>query len=143
MVASAVGDALGAPYEFAGPNPSAPCDLEGGGQFRWEPGEWTDDTQMALALLTVLADGEHRPGRIGTAMLRWFASGPRDVGNQTRAVLGDAARSGATVRTAAARYQERHPDAAGNGALMRTGPVALAPSATATPSPRWPPTWPR
>ena len=126
MVASAVGDALGAPYEFAGPNPSAPCDLEGGGQFRWEPGEWTDDTQMALALLTVLADGSTDLDRIDTAMLDWIRSGPRDVGNQTRAVLSTAARSGDTVRTAAARYQERHPDAAGNGALMRTGPVALA-----------------
>ena len=75
MVASAVGDALGAPYEFAGPNPSAPCDLEGGGQFRWEPGEWTDDTQMALALLTVLADGSTDLDRIDTAMLDWFAAG--------------------------------------------------------------------
>ena len=47
VMASAVGDALGAPYEFGPPNPSAPCAMEGGGGYRWEPGEWTDDTQMA------------------------------------------------------------------------------------------------
>src|SRR5262245_48453487 len=57
VMASAVGDALGAPYEFYPPNPAAPCVMEGGGGFGWEPGEWTDDTQMALAVLTVLARG--------------------------------------------------------------------------------------
>ncbi len=125
VVASAAGDALGAPYEFHGPNPAAPCELEGGGQLGWEPGEWTDDTQMALAVLTPLADGASEPDRIGTAMLDWYRSHPRDVGIQTRGVLGDADRSGDTVWDAAVRYQQRHPDAAGNGALMRTGPVAL------------------
>ena len=60
VVASAAGDALGAPYEFGPPNPEAPCQLEGGGGFGWEPGEWTDDTQMALAVLTVLAAGRRR-----------------------------------------------------------------------------------
>ncbi len=59
-------------------------------------------------------------------MVRWYASGPRDVGNQTRAVLGDAARHGSSPRAAAETFQQRRPDAAGNGALMRTGPVALA-----------------
>ena len=126
VLASAAGDAMGAPYEFAGPDPAAPCTLEGGGGFRWEPGEWTDDTQMALAVLTVLAAGETDPGEIGEAMLRWFASRPRDVGNQTRAVLADAARHRVSTAEAAASFQRRSPHAAGNGALMRTGPVALA-----------------
>ena len=126
VVASAAGDALGAPYEFDAPDPNAPCELEGGGHFGWEPGEWTDDTQMALAVLAVLAEGDADPEAIGTEMVRWYTSGPRDVGNQTRAVLGDAARHGSSPRAAAETFQQRRPDAAGNGALMRTGPVALA-----------------
>jgi ADP-ribosyl-[dinitrogen reductase] hydrolase len=126
VLASAAGDALGAPYEFDAPDPNAPCELEGGGHFGWEPGEWTDDTQMALAVLAVLAEGDADPEAIGTEMVRWYASGPRDVGNQTRAVLGDAARHGSSPRAAAETFQQRRPDAAGNGALMRTGPVALA-----------------
>ena len=65
-------------------DPAAPCAIEGGGGFGWEPGEWTDDTQMALAVLTVLATGRTDAVAIGEAMVRWFASRPRDVGNQTR-----------------------------------------------------------
>ena len=125
VLASAAGDAMGAPYEFGEPNPTAPCELEGGGGFRWAPGEWTDDTQMALAVLTTLADGSTDVAEMGQAMVDWYESGPRDVGNQTRAVLGAASRSRNGAAEAAAAYQRTNPDSAGNGALMRTGPVAL------------------
>ena len=130
VVGSALGDAMGAPYEFGPPRPDAPCELEGGGGFGWAPGEWTDDTQMALAILGPLA--ARGPGEpvlldaIDAAVQAWFSSGPRDVGNQTRAVLGAAAQHGSSATVAALAYQAGHPDAAGNGALMRTGPVALA-----------------
>jgi ADP-ribosylglycohydrolase len=126
VLASAAGDAMGAPYEFGPPNPSAPCTLEGGGGFRWEPGEWTDDTQMAVAVLSVLASGSTDTDEIGRRMVRWFKSGPADVCNQTRAVLGAAARRVKSVADEAEAFQRWNPDAAGNGALMRTGPVALA-----------------
>ena len=126
VLASAAGDAMGAPYEFGPPDPDAPCRLEGGGTFRWAPGEWTDDTQTAAAVLTVLADGSTDIDEIGAAMVRWFESGPADVGSQTRAVLGAASRGRVSAAEAAQEYQRRRPEAAGNGALMRTGPVALA-----------------
>src|SRR5262245_18303924 len=92
VLASAAGDDLRAPYEFGRPKPEAPCALEGGGSFGWEPGEWTDDTQTALAALSVLADGASDAEAIGTEMVRWYASHPRDVGNQTRSVLSAAHR---------------------------------------------------
>src|SRR3954463_13623858 len=85
VLASAVGDALGAPYEFGAPDPTARCAMEGGGGFGWEPGEWTDATQMALTVLDGLAAGRPDPSLMGEAMVRWFASRPTDVGNQTRA----------------------------------------------------------
>ena len=54
----ACGDALGAGYEF-GPPLAAETEvvMEGGGSFGWAPGEWTDDTSMAVAIAEVTADG--------------------------------------------------------------------------------------
>jgi ADP-ribosylglycohydrolase len=81
---------------------------------------------MAVAVLSVLATGSSDTEEIGRAMVRWFESHPADVGNQTRAVLGAASRKRIGAAEAAEAYRGEHPDAAGNGALMRTGPVALA-----------------
>ena len=60
LLGSAVGDALGAPFEFgpAGqysaqfPQPvlGGAGEMIGGGSFGWAPAEFTDDTQMTLAL---------------------------------------------------------------------------------------------
>jgi ADP-ribosylglycohydrolase/protein-tyrosine phosphatase len=129
VLASAVGDALGAPYEFGPPVASAvPVRMTGGGAFGWDPGEWTDDTQMALAILTALA--RHDTARdplpaIEQGFRTWYRSGPSDVGTQTRQVLGTPPPTG--LAAAARAYVARRPDrAAGNGSLMRTGPVALA-----------------
>jgi ADP-ribosyl-[dinitrogen reductase] hydrolase len=51
LVGLAVGDALGTTLEFE-PRGSFPplIDMIGGGPFRLAPGQWTDDTSMALCL---------------------------------------------------------------------------------------------
>jgi len=124
VVASACGDALGAGYEF-GPSLGTEVDvhMKGGGAFDWAPGEWTDDTQLALAILAPIADGDTDPlPAIEVGFRAWFASDPADVGNQTRRALSDER----PLAVAAADDAERNPGAAGNGSLMRTGPVALA-----------------
>jgi ADP-ribosylglycohydrolase len=47
----AVGDAVGTTLEFRSPGTFKPInDMDGGGPFDLEPGEWTDDTSMALCL---------------------------------------------------------------------------------------------
>src|SRR3712207_6384399 len=66
LVGSAVGDALGAPFEFGPPGRftarfptparGARTEMCGGGTLGWEPGEFTDDTQMALLVATSLVD---------------------------------------------------------------------------------------
>src|SRR3954451_24377000 len=99
LVGSAVGDALGAPFEFGPPGqlskrfPSpargAKTEMCGGGSFGWEPGEFTDDTQMALleAGSLIECDGIDEAdvfARFGD----WLKAGPPDVANQTRALLG-------------------------------------------------------
>jgi len=60
ILAAAAGDALGAPHGFRGPlAEAAELRMTGGGIFAWKPGEWTNDTQMALAILSPLAAGNH------------------------------------------------------------------------------------
>ena len=132
VLGGAAGDALGAGYEFGPPlAPGAPVGPYGGGIFGWEPGEWTDDTQMATAVLSALAagpPGDEALAAVATGFIAWLAGGPRDVGNQTRTALGRAAGDPAALADAARAAQAAHPDAAGNGSLMRTGPAGLAPT---------------
>ena len=65
LLGTAAGDALGAPYEFGPPRgPELEVAMVGGGSFGWEPGEWTDDTSMAIAIAEVAATGaDLRDGR--------------------------------------------------------------------------------
>jgi ADP-ribosyl-[dinitrogen reductase] hydrolase len=123
VLAAAAGDALGAPHEFLRPmDGTVPLRMTGGGTYGWKPGEWTDDTQMTLALLTPLAAGDRRIDAVEEGLLAWYASRPRDVGTHTGSVL----RAGAPLHGAAAAFQRLHPDNSPNGGLMRIGAAALA-----------------
>ena len=125
VLGSAAGDALGAGYEFTNPAPDQEIAMIGGGGFGWAPGEWTDDTQMAVAILDVIATGSSDLDAIASNFLAWYSAGPADVGIQTSSVLGSAAVP-EDLADAAVAFMEANPRSAGNGALMRTAPVALA-----------------
>jgi ADP-ribosyl-[dinitrogen reductase] hydrolase len=57
LLGLAVGDALGTTVEFSPRGSFAPLtDMVGGGPFQLEPGQWTDDTSMALCLATSLIE---------------------------------------------------------------------------------------
>ncbi|WP_420110651.1 ADP-ribosylglycohydrolase family protein [Pseudactinotalea sp.] len=133
VIASAAGDALGAGYEFE----TVAADLEpgmiGGGLGNFAPGEWTDDTSMAVAVARAAATGDDLRSAAGLDAVAhgfadWFASDPADIGIQTAQVLAEACRrpTGAGMAAAAHAAHERAGRSAGNGSLMRTGPVALA-----------------
>lgn len=125
LLGMAAGDALGAGYEFQ-PAPRGEIGFIGGGLGDFAPGEWTDDTSMAVCIAEVAATGHLDPDAVGERFLAWARSGPADIGISTRSVLARAA-DGAQLPAVAADYYADHPHgAAGNGALMRTGPVALA-----------------
>lgn len=127
LVGLAAGDALGAPWEFSRPDDDEPVAPIGGGPFALAPGEWTDDTAQAVAIALEAADGPPDPLAVGDRFLAWFAAGPPDVGTSTRAVLAAADGDAARLTGAAARFLSANPRrGAGNGALMRTAPVALA-----------------
>jgi ADP-ribosyl-[dinitrogen reductase] hydrolase len=94
----------------------------GGGALRWEPGEFTDDTQMALLVAESLVEqGGLDEADVFDRFRTWLKAGPPDVGVQTRAVLG----SGRPWDVAAAEHFARTGHAAGNGSLMRTTPAAI------------------
>jgi ADP-ribosyl-[dinitrogen reductase] hydrolase len=57
LVGLACGDAVGTTLEFRARGSFEPIDdMVGGGPFGLEPGEWTDDTSMALCLAESLLD---------------------------------------------------------------------------------------
>jgi ADP-ribosyl-[dinitrogen reductase] hydrolase len=132
VVGSAVGDALGAGFEFGPPGaysrrfPTPVLDgnaeQQGGGSFGWAPGEFTDDTQMAVVQgLALLAYGGFDGAHLFARFQAWVATAT-DVGNQTRAALT----SGLPWNQAAASYYRRNPHrSAGNGGVMRASPSAV------------------
>ncbi|MFE2278314.1 ADP-ribosylglycohydrolase family protein [Streptomyces sp. NPDC059454] len=128
VIGSAVGDALGAPFEFGPegafsarfPSPGAGGEMCGGGG--WDPGEATDDTQMAVLVAESLLEcgGLDLPD-VFRRFQQWAAAEPKDIGLQTEAVLT----SGDPWDLAAALHFQTNRRAAGNGALMRASPSAV------------------
>jgi ADP-ribosylglycohydrolase len=132
LVGQAVGDALGVPYEFAPPF-TGDAQMLGGGLGDYAPGEYSDDTQMAVCIAQVSATGADLTtsdalDAIADWFLKWLHGGATDVGSQTREVLGhqqSGPGSGARIRAAADLLHERTGRTAGNGAIMRTAIVGL------------------
>ncbi|GJF31676.1 ribosylglycohydrolase [Kitasatospora sp. NE20-6] len=129
VVGSAVGDALGAPFEFGPadafsarfPAPGAGGEMCGGGG--WDPGEATDDTQMAVLVAdSLLAHGGLDLPDLFARFRHWAASGPKDIGLQTEDVLT----GGMPWDLAAAVHFQVNLRAAGNGSLMRAATSAVA-----------------
>jgi ADP-ribosylglycohydrolase len=128
LLGLAAGDALGTALEFKAPGSFRPIDdMVGGGPFRLEPGEWTDDTSMALCLAeSLVACGDFDAADQMRRYLRW-----RDQGHLSS--NGRCFDIGNTVGTALARFERGgepfagsdHPRSAGNGSLMRLAPVPM------------------
>jgi ADP-ribosyl-[dinitrogen reductase] hydrolase len=125
LLGMASGDALGAGYEFEN-SPRGEISMIGGGLGDFAPGEWTDDTSMAVCIAEVTSTGRVDLEAIGDRFLAWARSGPPDIGVSTRRVLGRASRGRDLPEVAADFFAANPRKAAGNGALMRTAPVALA-----------------
>lgn len=133
LLGQAIGDALGVPYEFAKRITLGTAAMVGGGLGPYKPGEWSDDTQMALCIARVSATGadltsDDALDQVAQGFFDWRIGGATDIGTQTSEVLRQASRGtgrpSARVRAAAARPSAA--GSAGNGALMRTAIVGLA-----------------
>ena len=103
-------------------------DMVGGGVFRLEPGQFTDDTSMALCLAASLVEcRRHDPLDQIRRYVRWLRHGYMsstdrafDVGNATAQALA------VHERTGEAFCGSEDPRKAGNGSVMRLAPVPLA-----------------
>lgn len=126
VLGSAVGDALGAPFEFGLPGvfrtrfPDGAGELCGGGG--WDPGEATDDTQMAVLVGESLLDrgGLDLPD-VFDRFRRWATAEPKDIGLLTERVLT----GGEPWNLAAALDFQVEGRGAGNGCLMRASTAAV------------------
>ena len=121
-----MGDALGTTLEFTTPGSFEPIDdMVGGGPFDLQPGQWTDDTSMALCLATSLVEsGGFDPGDQMTRYVRWWREGYLsstgtcfDIGTATRGALSRFEKTGEPFAGSLDPYS------AGNGSLMRLAPV--------------------
>jgi ADP-ribosylglycohydrolase/predicted protein tyrosine phosphatase len=134
LLGEACGDALGVPYEMAAP-PVGEAVMKGGGLGPYEPGEWSDDTQMTLCIARLTARGVDLTSTEGLdavadAFTAWLDGGATDVGVQTHSVLTDAKALAGSPHERLTRASEalhaRTGLTAGNGALMRTPIVGLS-----------------
>jgi ADP-ribosyl-[dinitrogen reductase] hydrolase len=129
----AIGDALGATVEFMTAREIAQRyaeqgglhrDIVGGGWLKLPAGQVTDDTTMSLALGDALLLGE-RSGRpfdtrlMADGFVAWWRARPVDCGSTCR-------RGIQRYLTLGTEQGEANDGDAGNGALMRNLPVALA-----------------
>jgi len=128
LIGLAVGDALGAAVEFKPPGSFEPVtDYRAGGPHGLDPGEWTDDTSMALALADSIAHAGWNLNDQAARYVSWWREGTYsvngrcfDIGNTTVAALHrfqqsqDAKNSGDTAS-----------HASGNGSIMRLAPVPI------------------
>jgi ADP-ribosyl-[dinitrogen reductase] hydrolase len=124
----AIGDALGTTLEFEARDARAPVyDMVGGGPFDLLPGQWTDDTSMALCLgdSLIACDGLDERDLM-ERFCRWYQAGENsctggcfDIGITTRSALEQFRSTGNPVAG------PTDASTAGNGSIMRLAPVAL------------------
>ncbi|CBN55899.1 MULTISPECIES: ADP-ribosylglycohydrolase family protein [Kamptonema] len=128
LLGLAVGDAVGTTLEFKRPGTFTPInDLVGGGPFRLQPGQWTDDTSMALCLAESLIEKKgFDPVHQLQTYLRWEKTGHLSSN-------GECFDIGNTVQQSLWKFEETgkpfcgsiDPLSAGNGSIMRLAPVPL------------------
>jgi len=128
LLGLACGDAVGTTVEFKLRGTFHPLtDMTGGGPFRLQPGQWTDDTSMALCLgESLLECGEFDARDQMERYVRWFRAGHLsstgrcfDIGNTVMEALLEFENTGNPFSGSA------EPNRAGNGSIMRLTPVVL------------------
>jgi len=128
LLGLAVGDAVGTTLEFQPPGSFTPIeDMVGGGPFGLIPGQWTDDTSMALCLAESLIEqqGSNLVHQL-QKYVQWYRKGYLsstgrcfDIGNTTLDGLRQ------FEKTQEPYCGSTDPWSAGNGSIMRLAPVPL------------------
>lgn len=128
LLGLAAGDAFGAPFEFSAPGSfTVPDEMTGGGPHNIEPGQWTDDTSMALCLAVSIVESRgFDPADQMRRYVRWQNEGYMsstgrcfDIGLTTKAALERFEANGDPMAGV------DDPKSAGNGSLMRLAPIPM------------------
>lgn len=128
LLGLATGDAVGTTVEFCRRGSFPPVtDMVGGGPFQLKPGQWTDDTSMALCLATSLIqvgsfDALDQMNRYCSWHEQGYLSSTGhcfDIGNTVTQALSQYKCSGNPFSGST------HPKSAGNGCLMRLAPIPM------------------
>jgi ADP-ribosyl-[dinitrogen reductase] hydrolase len=128
LIGLAVGDAIGASVEFKhrGTFPEV-TGMNGGGVYSLEPGEWTDDTSMALCLATSLIESNgFDPKDQMNRYYLWWTEGYMSSNGKCFDI-------GNTIKHALSSYNYTKepysglsdPNTAGNGSIMRLAPIPM------------------
>jgi ADP-ribosylglycohydrolase len=122
-----VGDAMGVPYEFRGPDQIGRVTFGATGSHGQPAGTWSDDGAMMLALLDSLLQAGFDPEDQAARYVAWRRNGHYtpdgrvfDIGGTTSAALARF-EAGAAAESAGGRGEHDN----GNGSLMRILPLAL------------------
>lgn len=132
LVGCAIGDALGNPFETK--PATTPKLVAWDGQFKaggtfWvgEPGQYTDDTLMSIALATSLIEFQgFNPEDVSQKYLAWMQSGnTRGIGGTTAAALHNIKNGISHLESGLIHNSDGNP-VGGNGTAMRASPIGLA-----------------
>lgn len=128
LLGLAIGDAVGTTVEFMPRGSfSIITDMLGGGPFNLKPGQWTDDTSMALCLATSIVEKKgHDPLDQMQRYMHWCKDGYMsstgkcfDIGRTVLEALGNFEITGDP------NSGPTRKNSAGNGSLMRLAPVPM------------------
>uniref|UniRef100_A0A1I7ZN48 ADP-ribosylglycohydrolase family protein n=1 Tax=Steinernema glaseri TaxID=37863 RepID=A0A1I7ZN48_9BILA len=150
-----IGDSLGARYEFETAEqvvalvakdraPDGFLPILGGGPFSMQPGQVTDDSEMALSLARSMVElRKFCPIDVATSYVAWIQSNPPDRGVATENALGIRSKFHKKVgprfrvelseeeketvwKTVQQNVRERNAASGSNGPLMRISPLGIA-----------------
>lgn len=127
-----IGDALGTRYEFQTSNnvmnklkediKNNFLPILGGGPFSLQPGQVTDDSELALGLLhSIIEKGCYDKDDVAYRYRKWYLSGPFDIGNTTRRAFDQGSSYNYIVNSSKAENM----DSLSNGCLMRASPMGM------------------
>lgn len=129
LIGLAAGDAVGTTVEFKSPGSFDPVvDMKGGGPFGLKPGQWTDDTSLALCLAESLVECEGRfdPRHQLKTYDRWSRTGHLSSNGTCFDIGSTTSRALRTFRATGEPYcGPTDPGSAGNGSIMRLAPVPM------------------
>lgn len=130
-----IGDAIGTRYEFMKTKQSTDLlksdtanktfQILGGGPFNVKPGQYTDDSEMALGIwYSLLKEDKYDANNIANKFYEWYCSEPFDIGRATRLSLcsgGNKENNAAADMTTNAK--RNNIESLSNGCLMKISPI--------------------